>query len=311
YVPNRFNYQSVVRDTSGQLVVNQPVGIRISLQRGPQMTNLYTETHHLNTNSNGLLTTIIGSGQPTLGLIDTIDWSLGNVFVKTEIDPTGGINYSLLSTREMLSVPFALHARSADVPGPPGPQGPVGPRGIPGESGHGMSQIECCSPELYIGKYHQGGIIFCLDSTKQHGLVVHMEYIPTTSTSWSHTNCQVNGTSIICGSGQQNTLNIISQCADTMNYAIQCSNFVFDGYSDWYLPSLGELELINRNLKGIGKLADTFWGSYYYVASSSTFDTNNFWVYCYGSYPWQSPFERGIRILPKTAWAQILPIRSF
>jgi len=78
-VPNKFNYQSVVRDTSGQLVTNQPVGMRLSLQRGPQMTNLYTETHQLTTNSNGLLTCIIGSGQSTFGMMDTIDWSGGGV----------------------------------------------------------------------------------------------------------------------------------------------------------------------------------------------------------------------------------------
>lgn len=109
-VPNKFNYQSVVRDTIGQLVTNQPVGMRLSLQRGPQMTNLYTETHQLTTNSNGLLTTTIGSGQPTLGMMDTIDWSGGMVYVKTEIDMTGGSNYSLVSTRELLSVPYALYS---------------------------------------------------------------------------------------------------------------------------------------------------------------------------------------------------------
>ncbi len=136
-VPNKFTYQSVVRDTSGQLVTNQAVGMRLSLQRGPQMTNLYTETHQLTTNSNGLLTTTIGSGQPTLGMMDTIDWSGGMVYVKTEIDMSGGSNYSLVSTRELLSVPYALYSLNSgsSTPGPVGPMGPQGPAGNDGAVG--------------------------------------------------------------------------------------------------------------------------------------------------------------------------------
>ncbi len=133
-VPNKFTYQSVVRDTSGQLVTNQSVGMRLSLQRGPHLANLYTETHQLTTNSNGLLTCIIGSGQPTLGMMDTIDWSEGMVYVKTEIDMSGGSNYSLVSTRELLSVPYALYSLNSGS-STPGPVGPMGPQGVPGPQG--------------------------------------------------------------------------------------------------------------------------------------------------------------------------------
>jgi microcystin-dependent protein len=136
-VPNKFTYQSVVRHTSGQLVTNQQVGMRLSLQRGPHLANLYTETHQLTTNSNGLLTTTIGSGQATQGMMDTIDWSGGMVYVKTEIDMTGGSNYSLVSTRELLSVPYALYSLNSgsSTPGPVGPMGPQGPAGNDGAVG--------------------------------------------------------------------------------------------------------------------------------------------------------------------------------
>jgi hypothetical protein len=101
------------------------------------MSNLYTETHQLTTNSNGLLTCIIGSGQPTQGMMDTIDWSGGMVYVKTEIDMTGGSNYSLVSTRELLSVPYALYSLNSgsNTPGPVGPMGPQGPAGNDGTPG--------------------------------------------------------------------------------------------------------------------------------------------------------------------------------
>ena len=136
-VPNKFNYQLVVRDTAGQLVSNRPVSMRLSLERGPQMSNLYTETHQLTTNSNGLLTTTIGSGVPTHSSMDSLDWSLGDVFVKTEIDMTGGSNYSLVNTRELLSVPYALYSLNSgnSTPGPAGPMGPQGPAGATGPQG--------------------------------------------------------------------------------------------------------------------------------------------------------------------------------
>ena len=136
-VPNKFNYQLVVRDTTGQLVSNRPVSMRLSLERGPQMSNLYTETHQLTTNSNGLLTTTIGSGVPTHSSMDSLDWSLGDVFVKTEIDMNGGSNYSLVNTRELLSVPYALYSLNSgnSTPGPVGPMGPQGPAGATGPQG--------------------------------------------------------------------------------------------------------------------------------------------------------------------------------
>ena len=318
-IPNKFNYQTIVRDTSGHLVINQPVGMRLTLQRGPQMNNLYTEIHQVTTNSSGLLTTTIGTGQPIQGSMDSIDWSLGNVFVKTEIDMAGGSNYSLVSSRELLSVPYAMHARSANVPGLPGPQGPQGPRGIPGENAQGSNQIECCGQGLYIGKYHQGGLIFCLDSTRQHGLIVYPEalegpsyitnyvnYSVTNFYPWSYNNCQIT-TSTSCGSGMQNTMNIVSQCADTMNLAIFCSNFVFDGYTDWYLPSLQECELISRNL-----IQNGFWREYepggmfgrVTVPTSSTFDNNQYWNYLLGSGPKLSAKNL-------VTYNYIIPIRSF
>ena len=139
-VPKKFTYQSVVRDSSGQLITNHNLRMRLSLQRAPQMTNLYIETHQLTTNSNGLLTCLIGSGQRFLGMMDTIDWSLGNVYIQTEIDLTGGNNFVTLGNQELLSVPYALYSLNSgsSTPGPQGPigsQGPIGPIGPIGPQG--------------------------------------------------------------------------------------------------------------------------------------------------------------------------------
>jgi len=69
--------------------------------------------------------------------MDSLDWSLGDVFVKTEIDMNGGSNYSLVYTRELLSVPYALYSLNSgnSMPGPAGPMGPQGPAGATGPQG--------------------------------------------------------------------------------------------------------------------------------------------------------------------------------
>jgi hypothetical protein len=101
------------------------------------MGTLYSETHQLTSNSNGLVTTSIGGGTPVVGSIDSIDWSLGDVYIKIEVDVNGGSNYEILSSNQLLSVPYALFAQNSGsgAPGPAGPQGPMGPAGPQGIQG--------------------------------------------------------------------------------------------------------------------------------------------------------------------------------
>ncbi len=50
---------------------------------------------------------------------DNIDWASNTYFLKTETDPNGGTNYSISGTSQLLSVPYALHAKTVDAI-PPG-----------------------------------------------------------------------------------------------------------------------------------------------------------------------------------------------
>ena len=42
------------------------------------------------------------------------NWSNGPYFIKTETDPTGGTTYTITGTSQLMSVPYALHANTAD-----------------------------------------------------------------------------------------------------------------------------------------------------------------------------------------------------
>jgi uncharacterized protein (TIGR02145 family) len=109
--PEKMSYQAIVRNSSNQLVVSQQVGIRVSiLQAAANGTGVYTETQTPLTNQNGLISIEIGSGTG----FSAIDWSNGPFFIKTEIDPSGGTNYTITGTTQLLSVPYALYAVSSD-----------------------------------------------------------------------------------------------------------------------------------------------------------------------------------------------------
>lgn len=110
-VPQKMSYQAVVRNSSNELVINQSVGIKISiLQYTATGTVVYAETQTPTTNANGLISIAIGTGAVVTGVFSTIDWSAGPYFIKTEIDPSGGMAYSITATSELLSVPYALYA---------------------------------------------------------------------------------------------------------------------------------------------------------------------------------------------------------
>ncbi len=113
-VPQKISYQSVIRNASNVLISNTAVGMKVSLlQGGSNGVSVYSETHTPTTNANGLVSLAIGTGAVVEGVFADVDWSTGSYFVKTEIDPLGGVNYTLIGTSELLSVPFALHAKTA------------------------------------------------------------------------------------------------------------------------------------------------------------------------------------------------------
>jgi len=115
--PDKLSYQAVVRDASGNLLTNKAIGMTVSILQGSESgTEVYKEIFDPNpqTNGNGLITTEIGSGIPVTGNFAEINWADGPHFIKTEIDPAGGTSYTITVTSQILSVPYALYAKTAE-----------------------------------------------------------------------------------------------------------------------------------------------------------------------------------------------------
>ena len=110
--PEKMSYQAVVRDGSNNLLSSTAVGMQISILQGSASgTAVYVETQTPTSNANGLVSFEIGSGSVVSGTFATIDWTNGPFFIKTETDPTGGTNYTITGTSQLLSVPYAIYSK--------------------------------------------------------------------------------------------------------------------------------------------------------------------------------------------------------
>lgn len=114
--PNKMSYQAMVRLHSGLLITNQTIGIRISILKGAENGSpVYVETQAPKTNENGLMSLEIGNGFIISGEYTSIEWSNDSYYLKTEISPSNdGINYEIIDVTQLLAVPYALHAKSAE-----------------------------------------------------------------------------------------------------------------------------------------------------------------------------------------------------
>lgn len=112
--PEKLSYQAVIRDSKSQLICGKQIGMRISiLEDSASGAPVYTELQTPISNNNGLVTIEIGSGK-TSDKFSAIDWGNNSYFLKTEIDPAGGTDYSIIGSTQLLSVPYALYSKKSE-----------------------------------------------------------------------------------------------------------------------------------------------------------------------------------------------------
>ena len=370
--PEKMSYQAVIRNSSDVLVTNTQIGMEINIRQGSVSgTVVYTETQTPTTNANGLVSIEIGGGTG----FNAIDWSAGPYFIETKTAVVPPLTtYTITGTSQLLSVPYALHAKTAEsITGTITETDPTYTSSqaanitatditnlsnlsgvntgdqdlsslatktalgdstaqvrseIPDVSGFLTSYTETdpvfsawdkdyadlintpapadgsetkvtagtnvtvtgagttASPyvvnttdTLAIGDSYQGGIIFWLDTTGQHGLIAATAN-QNTGIHWyngTYRYTGTNGNSLYAG--KMNTAMIIAtQMADnqTGNFAAKvCADYsVTVGgvtYGDWYLPSKYELNLLYLQKTVVGGFANkAYW-------SSNEYDNNNAW----------------------------------
>jgi hypothetical protein len=126
--PQRMNYQTVVRNTNGNVTANTPVKFRFTIHDGSATgTTVFTETQTTTTNQLGLVNLEIGQ----LNNLAVINWGLGAKYLQVEVDINNTGIFTDMGTTQLISVPYALYAANSNA----GPAGPTGPQGITGPAG--------------------------------------------------------------------------------------------------------------------------------------------------------------------------------
>jgi hypothetical protein len=109
--PQAINYQAVAGDLAGGILIEQNVGVRISILQGNiGGSAVYIETHDIITNQSGMINLAIGTGTIVSGDFSSINWGSSSYYIKTEIDADGGTNYVLMAVSLIQATPYALHA---------------------------------------------------------------------------------------------------------------------------------------------------------------------------------------------------------
>jgi hypothetical protein len=361
--PQKVNYQAVALTAGGQTVKNQVIKLRLSIvDSSATGTVLYTETHQPTTDGAGQFSVFLGGGTSTLGTFSSISWSNGkDKFLKAEADVTGGTNFVLMGTSQIVSVPYAISAGSlkegATITGANGniyslsidSLGPIwkcitpvqsafagfdttlnftntcnlngnqnrinelgkwriisGNNGVvsndtlfnssfSGQAGNtyllewslnngckiSRDTVQITFNGFFIGQNYQGGIIFYIDNTGQHGLIAATSDQP--NSTWASNNyCRQNtlGTSTAIGTGNTNTNRIYNSCGSDGYAAFVCYNLVLNGFSDWFLPSKDELqELFNQRASIPGLVSSNY-------VSSSENNCCGFWTLLFNNGGW-------------------------
>jgi hypothetical protein len=336
--PESFNYQVVVRDGStNSPLTNQNVSFRMSILKGSSSgESKYSELHSANTGALGIVNLVIGNGTDKAGTISAIDWGADTYYLKVEIDKTGGTTYVEMGITQLLSVPYAMYAKSsttaADAVKITGNQTITGDKtfsdkiivtqqGIGTATPNASAALEINSisqglllsrmdenqmeslipvegliiyntslkmPLCYngtkwkkidgsdifkIGQEYQGGKIFYINDTGLHGLILAMQngYLPYFGGSWGCYGTQINGADgVAVGTGTQNTNDIVAGCPTPGIAADICINLELNSYSDWFLPSIGELEIMFQHRTELGISPNNT-----YFLSSTEYDSNN------------------------------------
>ena len=116
-VPNAIRFQTTLRDANGTLIAEKEVGIRITIFSQQPKTDLYAETFTATTSPNGIATIVFGDGTVDSSSPSSFEevWSEKDLWMRVEIDPNGGTNYSVISGEsQLLSMPYAFRAKTAE-----------------------------------------------------------------------------------------------------------------------------------------------------------------------------------------------------
>jgi hypothetical protein len=113
--PQKMSYQAVARNSAGTIVASQAIAIKVEIVDADLTSIVYSETHATTTNQFGLFTLQVGTGSIVSGTFSAINWGVGDKYIRTSVDLTGGTAYQLMGMSQLLTVPYAFYAEKTKL----------------------------------------------------------------------------------------------------------------------------------------------------------------------------------------------------
>jgi len=109
--PEKFTFQGEARDNYGTVIRNQDIEVKITILAGfldETQTIAWEDIYDIRTDKYGLFTLTIGEGTD----LSSIDWANDSYFLNVQVTDWKG-DWVDMGTTQLLSVPYALHAKTA------------------------------------------------------------------------------------------------------------------------------------------------------------------------------------------------------
>jgi hypothetical protein len=262
YTVKTIVYNTLILNNSKVLLKNTNLGIKASIYKGSEKGDLvYAEVQQAKTNAKGNLQIEIGVSYVVAGKYSNFDITGGPYFIRLDIDPKGGTDYSINITR-----PFVNSAKGVQT----NFRFAIGSKVI---------------QKRYIGELWGGGIIFHLTKDSlgnEHGLIASLHDLSKTA-RWGLNGIDFYGFKN-ASVGVDNTKAMITNGAEPGTAAHLCAKYSHDGYKDWYLPAIKEMIFLYEVRTIIDEVLDKdksdktkglehkqYWTSTGYSASTSWF----------------------------------------
>jgi hypothetical protein len=314
--PQKMSYQAIVRNSSGEVIANKVVGIKISILKNGNP--VCTEEFSPSTNTYGLINITLGTVNQAA--FSSIDWANGTYSLKTAIDPEGGTSYTEIGTSPLLSVPYAMHASTAESVST---FSYTNLTDKPDLSKYITKEVDGDSTnEIELPQDVTGGDMCYFDGTSWVKIEKPTDLNYRYSLEWDFNNSKpywkvnlpslvYNGTTLYIHptdnspgirwynltytttnarsttDGETNTAIIVANQGDGSYAAKLCADLVSFGFDDWYLPSKDELNAIYQDKGAIREFASAYYWSSTEYSNTDAWgqDFNNGSQVSYGKYP--------------------------
>jgi uncharacterized protein (TIGR02145 family) len=110
-VPQSINYQTIIRNTDGNIMPETEISVKLTLISGaPEGEVIYQELHHTTTNDFGLVNLKLGGGIIQSGNFTDINWGKGPKFLEVAISEDGGQSFTTIGVSQFQSTPYSFYS---------------------------------------------------------------------------------------------------------------------------------------------------------------------------------------------------------